>query len=638
MALAASLIPYKQKNGLLKNKMIPKEIEKILLTVEKPGRYVGGEHNQIKKNWNSVKTHVALIFPDIYDLGQPNLGLAILYDLLNQREDLAAERAFAPWVDMEAKLRETGQLLFSLESKKPLKEFDILGFTLPYESIYTNVLNILNLSGLPLLSSERDETHPLVIAGGQAAFNPEPMHAFMDAFVIGEGEEIILEIVDCYQAWKATGTSKRDLFERLAEIRGVYVPSFYKVDYKADGTIASFSSTSARAPSKIIKRIVAKLPPPPGRPIVPNVEIVHDRIAIEIMRGCTRGCRFCHAGIVNRPVRERPVAEVLDAMESSLKATGYEEVGLLSLSSSDYTQILDLTEQVQQRFGNSQIQVSLPSLRIASFSVNLMENLQALKPSGGFTLAPEAATERMRAVINKSLDEAELLETVRTIFEHGWLSIKLYFMIGLPTETMEDVEAIMDLSKKILRIGKSIKGNRVRVSLGIGSLIPKPHTPFQWFPVEQSSLLQEKLDFLRTAGFKSGIKVSYNKPDETILEAWLSRGDRRVSEVILKAWQNGAKFDAWNERFNKQAWLDAFTSSSLDPDFYTYRARTEEEILPWDHISTGVNKSHLLREWKLSQEGRTRDDCRGQCYRCGILDYYQDIRPDLQDYYWGCPA
>ena len=618
--------------------MIPKEIEKILLSVEKPGRYVGGEHNQVKKDWDSVRTHVALIFPDIYDLGQPNLGLAILYDLLNKRPDVAAERSFAPWVDMEAKLRETEQPLFSLESKRPLADFDILGFTLPYESIYTNVLNILDLAAIPLLSAERGEGQPLIIAGGQATYNPEPMAAFFDAFVIGEGEEVIQEVVDCHQAWKAAGSSRVDLLERLAVIQGVYVPSLYAVGYNEDGTIMSFKPNNIHAPEQVLKRIVAKLPPAPMKPIVPNVEIVHDRIAIEIMRGCTRGCRFCHAGVVNRPVRERSVADVLDTMEACLKATGYEEVGLLSLSSSDYTQILELTKGVQERFASSQIQVSLPSLRIASFSVELMENLKELKPSGGFTLAPEAATERMRAVINKALDEAEFLETVRTIFERGWLSIKLYFMVGLPTETMEDVEAIMELAKKVLRLGKSIRGNRVRVSLGIGSLIPKPHTPFQWFPVENSTLLQEKLDFLRIAGYKAGIKVSYNKPDETVFEAWLSRGDRRLSEVILKAWKNGAKFDAWNERFNKQAWLDAFSSMGIDPDFYTFRERSETEILPWDHISAGVNKSHLLREWKLSLEGRTRDDCRGQCYRCGILDAFEGIRPDPQDYYWGCPA
>ena len=618
--------------------MIPKEIEKILLSVEKPGRYVGGEHNQVKKDWTSVKTHVALIFPDIYDLGQPNLGLAILYDILNKRHDVTAERSFAPWVDMEAKLRESKQKLFSLESKRPLADFDILGFTLPYESIYTNVLNVMDLAGLQLLSADRNESHPLVIAGGQATYNPEPMAAFIDAFVIGEGEEVIQEIVDCHQAWKAVGISRTDLLEKLAGIPGVYVPSLFSVEYHEDGTIKSIKSNNLHAPKQVIKRIVAKLPPAPTKPIVPNIEIVHDRIAIEIMRGCTRGCRFCHAGVVNRPVRERSVADVLDTMEASLKATGYEEVSLLSLSSSDYTQILDLTKGVQERFGNSQIQVSLPSLRIASFSVELMENLKELKPSGGFTLAPEAATERLRAVINKALDETEFLETVRTIFEHGWLSIKLYFMVGLPTETMADVEAIMDLAKKVLRIGKSVRGNRVRVSLGIGSLIPKPHTPFQWFAVEKSDTLQEKLDFLRIAGYKTGIRVSYNKPDETEFEAWLSRGDRKLSEVILKAWQNGAKFDAWNERFNRQAWLDAFKSQGLDPEFYTYRLRSEEEILPWDHISAGVNKSHLLREWKLSLEGRTRDDCRGQCYRCGILDAFEGIRPDPQDYYWGCPA
>lgn len=617
--------------------MISKELEKILFNVEKPGRYVGGEHNQIKKDWDSVKTHIALIFPDIYDLGQPNLGLAILYDLLNKRADIAAERCYAPAADMEDQLRKNGIPLFSLENKRSLAEFDILGFTLPYESIYTNVLNILNLAGLPLLASDRGEDQPLIIAGGQAAYNPEPMAAFIDAFVIGEGEEVVLEIADLYQSWKAAGCSKEHLLFSLSRIPGVYVPSLYAVQYHPDGSVAAVKPLKEEVPERVLKRILPVLPPPPVKPIVPNVEIVHDRIAIEIMRGCTRGCRFCHAGIVNRPVRERPVEEVLDAIENSLEATGYQEVGLLSLSSSDHTQIVELAEKVFQRFGSTKIQVSLPSLRIASFSVELMEKLRELKPSGGFTLAPEAATDRMRAVINKSLDEAELMETVRTIFEHGWLSLKLYFMVGLPTETMEDVEAIMILAKKILRLGRSIRGKRVRVSLGIGSLIPKPHTPFQWCALEDGSILQQKLDYLRSEGYKSGIKVSYNKTDETLLEAWLSRGDRRLSDVILKAWQNGAKFDAWNEQFKKQAWMDAFSACGIDPDFYTVRARPENETLAWDHISTGVSKEHLLREWKLSQIGRTREDCRKLCYSCGILEHFGQIKPEAQYYRWGCP-
>ncbi|MEA4811988.1 MAG: TIGR03960 family B12-binding radical SAM protein [Anaerolineaceae bacterium] len=617
--------------------MISKELEKILLRVEKPGRYVGGEHNQIRKEWDSVQTHLALIFPDIYDLGQANLGLAILYDLLNKRPDAAAERCYAPWVDMEERLREAKLALFSLENKRPLADFEILGFSLPYESIYTNVLNILDLAGIPLLSKDRNREHPLVIAGGQSCYNPEPMAGFIDAFVIGEGEEAANDIVNCQQSWQASGGTRAALLHQLAAIPGVYVPSLYAVSYDADGKVKDLCAQDKSVPSKVFKRIVPKLPPPPTRIVVPNIEIVHDRIAIEIMRGCTRGCRFCHAGVVNRPVRERPVEEVLQAIEGSLQATGYEEVGLLSLSSSDYTQILALTQQVHERFAESRIQVSLPSLRIASFSVELMENLKDLKPSGGFTLAPEAATERMRAVINKALDEEEFLETVRTIFEHGWLSIKLYFMVGLPSETMEDVQAIMTLARKVQQIGKKAKGGRIRVSLGIGSLIPKPHTPFQWAAMDSAETTREKLEYLRAEGFKSGIKVSFNKPDETVLEAWLSRGDRRLGRVIELAWQKGARFDAWSEHFNKQAWLEAFAEAGLEPDFYAARARDEAENLPWEHIFTGVKKEHLLREWQLSKLGKTCEDCRAQCYRCGVLDAYGSLRPAADDYYWGCP-
>lgn len=613
------------------------QIDQILYHVEKPGRYVGGEYNQVVKDWQSVNLHVALAFPDIYDLGQPNLGLAILYDILNKKPDIVAERVYAPWIDMEQAMREHDIALFSLESKKALSEFDIVGFSLPYESIYTNVLNMLDLADIPLRSKDRSSTHPLIIAGGQACFNPEPMADFFDAFVIGEGEEIVLEIAATYLAWRSIRGSKFELLRSLAQIRGVYVPAFYAVDYHEDGTIQSIKPIFDGIPETVTKRIVAKLPPPTSDFIVPNVDIVHDRIAVEIMRGCTRGCRFCHAGAVNRPVRERPVEEILDAIEQGLNATGYEAAGLLSLSSSDHTKILDLIKKAYLRFANRRVQLSLPSLRIASFSVDLMDELKELKPSGGFTLAPEAATERMRSVINKPLDESDFLDTVKTVFEHGWLSLKLYFMVGLPSETQEDVQAILDLSRRVLNIGKQIRGNRVRVHLGVGGFIPKPHTPFQWYASEKLETLNQKIYFLKDGTRKSGIKLTYNSPDSSLVESWLSRGDRRLGAVIQQAWLNGAKFDAWSDRFNKQAWLDAFAVNGLDPDFYAYRPRGLEEVLPWEHISTGVRKQFLKRELLASQSGEIRIDCRNGCYYCGILDSFSDLRSTTADVYWGCP-
>ena len=612
-------------------------IEKILYRVEKPGRYVGGEHNQIVKDWNSTDLKWCLIFPDIYDIGQANLGLAMLYQILNDREDILAERSFAPWVDMEEQMREHKIPLFSLENKQPLSAFDILGFTLPYESIYTNVLNILDLSGIPLLSSERDETYPLIVAGGHACFNPEPIAQFFDAFIIGEGEEVILDLSKVYQDWKKTNLSKADLLQMLSHIPGVYVPSLYDVEYNEDGTISNLGPKQAGVPEKVTKRIVAQLPPHPTKFLVPNVEIVHNRMSIEIMRGCTRGCRFCHAGMVNRPVRQRSVDEIIPVIQESVSSTGYEEVGLLSLSSSDHTQILDLTKDVYENFHKDKLSFSLPSLRIASFSLELMDNLKELKPGGGFTLAPEAATERMRAVINKPLDDEEFYQTVTQIFQNGWRSIKLYYMIGLPTETMEDVDAILQAGIKVKQIGKRIIGGSVKVHLGIASLIPKPHTPFQWLSVEQPDSIQEKLDLLKAGTRKAGIKMSYNIPDSTLLESWLSRGDRRLGNVIKSAWEKGAKFDAWGERDNLQIWRAAFEENQLDPDFYAYRERDLDEILPWDLINIGVSKKFLRRDFEWSQIGRTRQDCRESCFQCGILDSFGDIRPPETIGYWGCP-
>ncbi|NLB71975.1 MAG: TIGR03960 family B12-binding radical SAM protein [Chloroflexi bacterium] len=612
-------------------------IEKILYHVEKPGRYVGGEHNQIVKDWGSVDTKWCLIFPDIYDIGQTNLGLAMLYQILNAEKNILAERSFAPWVDMEEELRKHRIPLFSLESKKPLSGFDILGFTLPYESIYTNVLNILDLAEIPMFTKERSAEDPLVIAGGQACFNPEPVSDFFDAFVIGEGEEVILDISRVYGSWRQAKLPRLDLHLALAKLEGVYVPSFYSVSYHPEGLISEIKTNQPGVPLKITKRIVPVLPPHPTKFLVPNVEIVHDRMSVEIMRGCTRGCRFCHAGMVNRPVRQRDASVIIPTIQEAVNATGYEEVGLLSLSSSDHTEILDLTRQVYDCFHEQKLAFSLPSLRIESFSLDLMDELKELKPGGGFTLAPEAATERMRAVINKPLDDHDFYQTVTKIFEKGWRSLKLYYMIGLPTETMEDVDAILQAGIKVQQIGRKLIGKSVKIHLGIASLIPKPHTPFQWMPVHNPDSIQEKLDYLKAGTRKAGIKMSYNIPDSTLLESWLSRGDRRLNQVVFNAWQRGAKFDAWGERDNLHIWRNAFAEAEIDPDFYAYRERDLEETLPWDHINIGVSKNFLKRDYQWSQQGRTRADCRESCFMCGILDAFGEDRPADGFGYWGCP-
>lgn len=598
---------------------------------------MGGEHNQILKDWDHIRTHVCLVFPDIYDIGQPNLGLAILYDILNQQPDILAERAFAPWHDLEAQLRENKIPLFSLESKHPLAQFDVIGLSLPYESLYTNALNVLDLAGIPLLASERGSEHPLIIAGGQACFNPEPMADFIDVFLIGEGEEVTLEVIRAFEQLKKAGADRKAILQGLSKIPGVYIPSLYEIHYAQDGIITSLMPSEPWVPDTVTKRIVSQLPPHPTRLIVPNIETVHDRLSIEIMRGCTRGCRFCHAGIVNRPVRERPVSEILQIIEDGLASTGYEEIGLLSLSSSDHTQILELTKAVYEKLHDRKVSVSLPSLRIASFSVELMDELRDIRPGGGFTLAPEAASPRMQAIINKPLDDEVFEETVRTVFEHGWLSLKLYYMIGLPGETMEDVQAILDAGKRVQAIGRQIRGNRVRVHLSVGNFIPKPHTPFQWYPLNSTDELQAKLDLLKTGLHRTGIKLSYNIPDNTLLEAWLSRGDRRFGQVILRAWKLGAKFDAWGENTNMPLWRQAFTEIGLDPDFYAYRERGLDEVLPWDHIHTGVTKVFLKRDLEWSKLGKTRKDCREQCYACGILDAFGKERPVSPLVYWGCP-
>lgn len=609
-------------------------LERILPRVAKPGRYTGGEYNQVVKSWAEVDFKVALAFPDIYDLGMSNLGLMILYDILNKHRNLLAERVYSPWVDMEDLMRRHAIPLFSLESKRPVRDFDLLGISLPYEQLFTNALNLLDLAGLPIRSENRDASHPLVVAGGHACYNPEPMAPFIDVFVIGEGEEALLKIVGTMRA--TSGMSREEQLRHIVQIEGCYVPRFYDIDYHDDGTVAHIYPTVSAAPTKVLKTIVPVLPPPVTNFIVPFIETVHNRAPIEIMRGCTRGCRFCHAGMVTRPVRERPVQEILEAMDKILEKTGYEEISLLSLSSSDYTHVLELTEKIRDRFGHLGLNISLPSLRIETVSTELMDNLGDSK-RGGFTLAPEAATERMRNIINKFVPHEELLETAREIYRRDWRTIKLYFMVGHPQEELEDVQAIVDLSKAVLAEGRHFHGKKASVNVGVSTFIPKPHTPFQWEPMDSRENIEAKLTLLKREMRGHGLRLRWNDPDTSFYEGFLSRGDRRVAEVVERAWRGGARFDAWHEHFDLDLWQRAFAAEGLDMAFYTDRRRPVDEIFPWEHIDVAVTRRFLTQDYLMSQAGETRIDCRDQCFACGILPKLRDLRRETPAEAWECP-
>ncbi len=617
---------------MLTPEQIESKLERILLKVQKPGRYVGGELNITVKDWKAVKTKVALVFPDIYDIGVSNVGLKILYDQINQREDALAERAYAPWVDMDALMRENGIPLYALESKQPLACFDIIGFSLPYETLYTSTLNAIDLAGIPVKSAKRDDSHPIIIAGGHATLNPEPMHAFIDAFAIGEGEEVIHDIIDTVQA----NPTRDEKLLALAHIPGVYVPKFYKPHYLDDGTLSQIEATLDDIANPVVKRVVPKLPPPPTKFIVPNIGVVHNRASVEIMRGCTRGCRFCHAGMITRPVRERSVDEIIEAAVNAVEDTGFEELALMSLSSSDFSHIVELTNAISERFKGQKLTISLPSLRIESVSIDLMDKLRE-HYSGGFTLAPEAATERMRRIINKYISDEEIIETTREIYRRGWKNIKLYFMIGHPSERMEDVQAIADLAKRVLSEGRKVAGMKVKLHVGFNTFVPKPGTPFQWVPLDTRESIFEKQELMRQNLRDRNIKLSWNNPEDSMLEAWLTRGDRKIAKVIYTAWKNGAKFDAWGDQMKFEIWMAAFEEHGLDPAFYIHRQRRTDEVFPWEHITAAVRKNFLFQDFRMSLEGEIRVDCRLNCFACGILPTFSDMRRENPGEVWKCP-
>jgi radical SAM family uncharacterized protein len=602
--------------------------DSILYQVTRPARYTGGEWNAVIKDWEKTGLKFALGYPDLYEIGMSNMALPILYEILNSQPDVLAERFFAPWVDMEAALRAAKIPLLSLESKRPLKEFDVIGFSLDYELTYTNVLNILDLAGLPVLASERDDSHPIIIAGGSCCLNPEPMTDFIDFFVIGEGEEVLPELVGCLRDWKKAGGGKKELLHQVAKIAGVYVPGFYKVGYQPDGLVRSITPTVTQAKPVIERRIVSKLPPPPTRPVVPYIEVVHDRGAVEIQRGCTRGCRFCQAGVIYRPLRQRPQPEVIQAVGELIDNCGYNEVSLVSLSSSDYPGIEGLVARLGDKYQN--LSLSLPSLRIDSFSVKLMESLPARRKTG-LTFAPEAGSERLRRIINKGVTEEQILATAAAAFSRGWRSLKLYFLLGLPTETSEDVEAIIELVARIRAAGRGIKGGLPQVRISLATFIPKPHTPFQWAAQASAEELNARHELLKNGLRRRGSRLSWADPGTSLLEAALSRGDRRIGRVIYDAWKAGSSFDAWDERFNYQNWQDAFARNRLEVGFYAHRERSLDELLPWSHIDVGVSPEFLKREYRRSLKGEETPDCRQQaCNVCGLERWQEDCRRKLK--------
>jgi radical SAM family uncharacterized protein len=597
-------------------------LENLLYKVNKPARYTGGEWNSIRKDWESTPIRIALAYPDTYEIGMSNMAIPILYDILNRQPDVLAERVFAPWVDMAAAMRQSSLPLFSLESKTPLHNFDILGFSLGHELTYTNILNMLDLAGIPLLASDRDGSHPFIIAGGSGSLNPEPMADFIDFFVLGDGEEVILDIVQQLRGMVPRGKNGRIAVARqialrsFAEIPGVYVPSLYQVEYQKDGLFKTITPTVPEAKERIQRRIITKLPPPVTKPVVPFIEVVHDRGAVEIQRGCSNGCRFCQAGVIYRPVRERPLEEILNAVGEVISNCGYNEISLVSLSSSDYSDIRKLVAALTQRYPD--LSISLPSLYIGTFSVELMEALPSHRKTG-LTFAPEAGSERMRRSINKRVTEIDLLTTATAAFAKGWNSLKLYFMLGLPGETDEDVQEIANLINKVYVEGQKVSRRPPQLRVNLSTFIPKPHTPFQWVKRESEEALLAKHELLHKSLRRKAVRLSWSDTKVSQLEAALSRGDRRLGQVIYHAWKLGSVFDSWGEHFNYDNWLKAFAECGIDPDFYASRERSLDEPLPWNHIDTGVSTTFLKEECQKAFSAEETDNCRnGSCNICGL--------------------
>ena len=615
--------------------------DEILLQIDKAARYIGGEVNSVMKDKDQVDIRFCMAFPDVYEIGMSNLGMMILYDMFNKREDVWCERLFSPWTDLDKIMREQHIPLFALESQEPVKDFDFLGITMGYEMCYTNALQLLDLSGIPLKAADRTEEDPIVIGGGACAYNPEPMAPFFDLIYIGEGETSYDALFDAYKANRAAGGTKEDFLLAAAKVPGIYVPAFYNVSYNEDGTIASFAPGRPGVPEKVEKQLVLDMEDGYDRlesPVVPFIKATQDRVTLEIQRGCIRGCRFCQAGMIYRPTRERNVETLKESARTMLQRTGHEEISLSSLSSSDYSELKELVTFLIDEFDGKAVNISLPSLRIDAFALDVMSKVQDVK-KGSLTFAPEAGTQRLRDVINKGLTEEDILYGAGQAFEGGWNKVKLYFMLGLPTETEDDMKGIAHLAEKIAEryyeIPKDQRNGKVQISVSTSFFVPKPFTPFQWASmfreedfIEKAKVVKEEI---RAQLNQKSIRYHWHEPDVTVLEGFLARGDRRCADVILSAYRKGALYDAWSETFRYDLWKEAFRETGVSLEFYTMRERSTEEILPWDFIDAGVSKDFLKREWKNAREEKVTPNCRQQCSGCGARKYKGGVCVEGQD-------
>ena len=605
--------------------------DEILLKISQPARYIGGEVNMVKKDPSKVAVRFAMCFPDVYEIGMSHLGIQILYDMFNRRDDVYCERVYSPWMDLDPIMREQKIPLFAVESQDPIKNVDFLGITIQYEMCYTNILQVLELSQIPLHAEERTEEDPIVIGGGPCTYNPEPIAPFFDLFYMGEGEVVYFDLIDRYKEIKARGGSRKEFLEQAAQIPGIYVPGFYDVTYKEDGTIEAMTPNNPHAPQTVSKQLVMDMSDTwyPEKPVVPYLRATQDRVVLEIMRGCIRGCRFCQAGMVYRPVRERSLEELKRLARTMLKSTGHEEISLSSLSSSDYTKLEGIVNFLIDEFDGKGVNVSLPSLRIDAFSLDVMSKVQDVKKSS-LTFAPEAGSQRLRNVINKGLTEENILNGSAEAFKGGWNRVKLYFMLGLPTETVEDMQGIAELSEKVAEVyydtvPKEQRHGKVQVTASTSFFVPKPFTPFQWAPMctkeqflERASIVNHRMKEMLN---KKSLRYNWHEADVTVLEGVLARGDRKVAAVIEEAYRQGAIYDSWSEYFNNDIWMKAFETCGVDIDFYTTRERSLDEVFPWDFIDAGVTKDFLKREWANAQAETVTPNCRMRCSGCGVRKY-----------------